>query len=365
MPVCIWDLEGPISVRDFAAEIAKLLSKKPELKLTNYDMGEFFFMISNYDDYLIDTPGVKEKLKIPNYQPGDTLRIMAPLYVASFSDDELKAIARQNLGLLPGCKKLMSILHKKWDIFVISTSYTQFALNVTSDLNIPRDHVYCTDFNIKKLKKDLKNIENEVNILVKKIFQKYLDNNRDLNSVIENLNNFFWKGKESDYVKIMNQIQVRGGKRKELAVENISRKSKVPISEMIALGDSITDINMLQRLKDEGGTAISFNGNRFSTEHANLVVITPNNLGVLPIFESSDIQQFLGKWESEFKSFEDNPKKIKDGLISNQCRTYFIKYKFIPEIFSLANKSKEELNEIISRQKKMRKLVRGWAGTLG
>ena len=47
--VCCWDLEGPISVLDFAAEIGRLLSSKKELGLQKYDMGEFFFMISNYD----------------------------------------------------------------------------------------------------------------------------------------------------------------------------------------------------------------------------------------------------------------------------------------------------------------------------
>ena len=58
--VCCWDLEGPISVIDFAAEIGKRLSKKTELNLQDYNMGEFFFMISNYDDYLIDNPEIKE-----------------------------------------------------------------------------------------------------------------------------------------------------------------------------------------------------------------------------------------------------------------------------------------------------------------
>ena len=74
--VAIFDLEGPLSIVDFAADIGKSLRDKPDLHLENYDMGDFFLMISNYDDYLIDVPGVKEKLKIPEYQPGDTLRIM-------------------------------------------------------------------------------------------------------------------------------------------------------------------------------------------------------------------------------------------------------------------------------------------------
>ena len=170
----IFDLEGPISTIDFAAELGKILRKKPSLNLQNHDMAEFFRMISNYDDYLIDVPGVKEKLDILDYQPGDTLRLMAPLYVACYSDSELITLAKSILGLLPGCKKLMSILHKKWDIYVISTSYSHFAYNVTSALGIPKDHVYCTHINIKRLKEGLTSIANSVDILVREIFQKYL-----------------------------------------------------------------------------------------------------------------------------------------------------------------------------------------------
>ena len=364
--ICIFDLEGPISVIDFAAEIGRLLSQKPELKLQNYDMGNFFFMISNYDDYLIDEPGVKEKLNIPDYQPGDTLRIMAPIYVACYSEDEMISLAKKNLGLLPGCKELMKILHKEWDIYVISTSYTQFAHTVTSALEIPRDHVYCTDFHVEKLKKGLTDINNTIDILVREIFQKYLDNNKELDSVIDDLNSFFWKGKESDYVKIMNYVQVRGGKRKELAVEDISKRTGVNISNMIALGDSITDINMLQRLKDENGTSVSFNGNRFTVERANIAITTPNNLGVLPIFESKDkIEEFLISWEADYTKFQNNPKNIRNGFISKECKDFFIKYNFIPELVNLVNKTKDQLNDIISRQEKMRKQVRGWAGKLG
>ena len=362
----MFDLEGPISVIDFAAEIGKMLSTKPQLNLQDYDMGEFFFMISNYDDYLIDTPEIKDKLNIPEYQPGDTLRLMAPLYVACFSDEELIDLAKANLGLLPGCEELFSYLHKDWNIFVISTSYSQFAHNITSALNISKDHVYCTNLDIQQLKKGLTTIDETIEVLVKDLFQKYLDNNKKLDSVIDDLNNFFWKGEESEYIKVMNQVEVRGGKRKELAIEDISNRTGIPISNMIALGDSITDINMLQRLKDEEGIAVSFNGNKYTAERANIAITTLNNLGVLPVFESKDdIVEFLDQWESEFDAFKTDPKKIPDGLISRKTKHTFISHNFVPEIVNLSNKSKKEINTIISKQEEMRKLVRGWAGKLG
>ncbi|MFX1398898.1 MAG: HAD hydrolase family protein [Promethearchaeota archaeon] len=364
--VCCWDLEGPISTIDFAADIGKLLSKKPELSLQKYDMGEFFLMISNYDDYLIDTPGVKEMLKISEYQPGDTLRIMAPLYIACYSESELLDLAHKDLGLLPGCEELMKILHEEWDIFVISTSYTQFAHTITGALSIPKDHVYCTEINIDRLKKDVDDIESSVNFLVRTIFEKYLENNKDLESVIEDLNSFFWKNEESDYIRVMNKIKVRGGKRKEEAVEDISSRTNVSISKMTALGDSITDINMLQRLKDEGGVAISFNGNNFTISRATIAITTPNNLGVLPLFQSIDnIEKFLSDWEEKYPEFCNDANEIPNDLISRKCKQYFIKYNFIPQIDNLKNKSNDQLEEIIKKQILMRKILRGWAGNLG
>jgi len=362
---CCWDLEGPISVIDFAAELGRKLNEKLKFDSQKYNMSHFYTMISNYDDYLIDVPGVKDSLNIPEYQPGDTLRLMAPLYISSYKENELINLAKQNLGLLPGCKELMKILNKDWDIFVISTSYSQFAHNVAKMLKIPLDHVYCTELNINQLKEGLIDIQNSLDMLLQKIFAKYLNNNKDLDCVIDDLNYFFWKDQKSNYIKVMNQIRVIGGKRKEAALEEISRRVNISISEMIALGDSITDINMLQRIKDENGIAVSFNGNRFSIGRANIAVTTPNSLGVLPIFqEKHNIKEFLEKWETEYEDYQDNPKKIKNGLISNEAKKFFTKYNFLPEFVDLTNKSKDQLNKIILRQENMRKKVRGWTGKL-
>ena len=366
--VCCWDLEGPISTLDFAAEIGRLLSKKSELNLQNYDMGDFFSLISNYDDYIIDTPGIKKQLGIEDYQPGDTLRIMAPLYVSCFSDAELIEIAKHNLGLLPGSKELMNKLSRNWDIYVISTSYTHFARTVTKALNIKKDHVYCTELNISKLKRDLLDIEKYINVLVREIYQKYLENNKNLDFVLDDLNSFFWSKNKNHYIKTMNQVTVRGGKRKEQALEEISEKAGTQISEMIAIGDSITDIDMLQRVSKEQGIAISFNGNRFSVKKANIAITSPSNLGVLPVFESKEkekFQEFLLEWESKFNDFKTDPKNISNGLISKQCKAFFVQYNFVPEIINLTNKSEEELKNIVFRQEEMRKIVRGWAGNLG
>ncbi len=328
-------------------------------------MVEFFTMISNYDDYLIDIPGVKETLCIPEYQPGDTLRLVAPLYIFSFNNSDLISIAKNNLGLLPGCQEFMEELHNNFEIFVVSTSYTQFAHSVTKAIKIPENHVYCTNLNIENLKIDYSKIKQAIDILIFSIFEKYLNNGKNLKSVINDLNNFFWLGEATEYHRIMNQIEVRGGKRKELSVIDISKRTGVSISKMIALGDSITDINMLERVNKEGGVAISFNGNRFSMKYANISVTTKNLMGVLPIFDFyPKILPFIEKWESDYINFKNSPKKIPNSLISDKLREYFINEDFVPEFHNLLNKNPQQFEEIIVNQVKMRKFIRGWAGNL-
>jgi len=363
--ICCWDLEGPISIIDFAAELCEVLDKKIKNENPKRNIEFLFSMISSYDDYLIDTPGIKKKLSILDYQPGDTLRLIAPLYISYFSNTELTHLANQNSGLLLGCQDLMLKLQHSWDIYIISTSYEQFAYSFSKVLNVAKDHIYCTSLNIDELKNNMASIKDEMDILIDDIFYLYLKHKNDLSFVIDDLNSFFWNKENNNYLKIMDQIKVRGGKRKEKAIEEISELNRVDISELIAIGDSITDINMLQRVRDEGGIAISFNGSRFSVKKANIAITSISNLGVLPIFESKDtFQNILDVWENMYDIFKNNPKYIPDELISKSTKNLFILYNIVPEIDYLTNKNSVEIEKIIKKQEDMRRFVRGKAGKL-
>ncbi len=363
MKVCAWDLEGPLSHVDFAAEICKLL----EPKLKRERLGDFFNMLSNYDDYLIDYPEIVKELGIESYEPGDTLRLLAPFYIWYFNNDELIEISKNRPGLNRGIKKTISSIKKNyWDVYVISTSYTQHAHNIGNLLGIEQDHIYCTNLNVEELKNQIKDINESINNLIDDIFTKYLKKNLQLETVIDDLNNYFWKNQESDYIKVMNKVIVRGGKRKEKALEEISKKTNYPISEMIVTGDSITDKNMLDRAGREGAFAISWNGNEYSVPYANIAVTSPDSVGILVIFNAyPDIWEFIEKWEQKYPEFKNDPKKIPKDLVDSDSREYFIKNNFVPIINNLEKLSSKEKEDIIKAQKLMRKKVRGWVGSLG
>ena len=132
------------------------------------------------------------------------------------------------------------------------------------------------------------------------------------------------------------------------------------------MGDLITDINMLQRVREEGGIAISFNGNKYSLKRANIAVTTLNSLGVLPVFKlKHKIYEFLDDWESKFENFQNNPRNIPKSLISKEIKEFCVKYNFVPELANLTNKTENQKDKITLKQELMRKKVRGWAGTFG
>lgn len=361
MKICAFDLEGPLSFTDFAAEICKLLGSK--LKYERLD--EFFQMVSNYDDYLIDNPQIIKELGINDYEPGDTLKLLAPIYVSYFTNSELIDISKKNIGLIPGSRQTINLLKIDWDIFIISTSYIQHAYNIAAELDIPLDHVYCTILNIESTRGLIENIDEHLNILIRTIFQNYIEKDSRIEAVIDDLNQFFWK-RESDYTRAMEEIIVRGGHRKEAAIGEISEKLSVPISEMIATGDSITDKDMLRRLSEEGGIAISFNGNQYSVPYANIAVTSPDLMGILPIFRNKEkIWDFLIEWETQYPYFQGNPKKIPNTLLDKRLKQYFISQNFVPHFKNLTTASVAEKEKIIELQKRMRKEVRGWVGLLG
>ncbi|MHA1730622.1 MAG: hypothetical protein ACTSU5_01695 [Promethearchaeota archaeon] len=371
--VCAWDLEGPLSFTDFAAEICKMLPETGKVRVQGGRFDELFLMLSKYDDYLIDHPEVKGEVGIGEYEPGDTLRLLAPVYVHAFTSDELRKLSEGRVGLIPGAREFVGWLRRDWDVFVISTSYTQHAYTVTRHLGIPEDHVYCTDLPVDELKAELDEgeVHEKLEVLAGGIFPRYLAAGGEVNAVLDDLHDFFW-GRDSlhsTFRAVMDTVRVRGGKRKEAAVEDISRRTGVPVSDIVATGDSITDIDMLGRASREGGIGISFNGNEYSLSTANLAATSTNLMGMRALFEAwPDAWEFVESWEAAglngLGDREASPSDVPRGLVSDELRSYLVENSFLPKFHDLRGVDPGKLADIVELQKETRRWVRGWVGAL-
>ena len=350
MKISVFDLEGPLSPADHAALACKYVGEKLEFK--NFE--KIFEMISKYDDYLVENPDVQNELDIGEYNPGDTLRLVAPFLAYYLTDSDLVDISNKT-ELTCDAKKTIDDLGKLGhDIFVISTSYRQHAYNIANRLNIDKTNVFCTEFNMEHLRE--KTSMDLIYTLQEEIFQKYLD--ADLEHVLDELHAYFWKENKHFF----SEISVCGGAKKAESLEIITKATSTKLSQVMAVGDSITDIYMLKDTKNNDGFSVSLNGNQYSTRNANIVVVSPSLYAVYLIahwgsFEEIDI------WQDSV-GLDMNVSDIPKDIISNKLYKHFKKLKVAPIIYNIKKASKSTISELIEKQKVMRVKNRGWAGTL-
>ncbi len=322
-----FDLEGPLCPIDHAADVITLIGKKLGKE---QDFYQLFQMVSLYDDelFLVD--------KKEDYWPGDTLKLIAPIVISYASEDMLLDISRK-AEPTKGAIELFNYLHqKKIPTYIISTSYKQHAHTIAAKLNHPIENVRCTtlDFSLKPQKTDA------LKPLFEDIFPRYLK--EGMEKVKKDLDKYFFEViPKSEFGPIFESTIVCGGGRKRENAIEILEKHNLEASDSIAVGDSITDIQMLEYIRDNGGTVVSFNGNEYSLRPS---TIAYSGLSISPLIEL-------------FKIFPET----KD-LVTNLSRDEMEKKE---EFFDISEKiSEEEFDRILQLQKKYRGILRVKAAKL-
>ena len=325
--ITFFDLEGPLCPIDHAADVITLIGKKLGKE---EDFYKLFQMISLYDDelFLVD--------KKTDYWPGDTLKLIAPI-VVSYAEEELLYKISQEAQPTPGAVELFQFLHQKEiPTYIISTSYTHHAYTIARKLNHPLENVRCTtlDFTLKPESTDA------LIPLFEDIFPRYLKDG--MTEVKKDLDKFFFTDiPKSNFGEVFDSTIVCGGGRKRENVIQILEKHNLDASDAIAIGDSITDIQMLEYVKENGGTGISFNGNEYSLRPS---MIAYSGKSIYPLKKL--IQAFP-------KTIEFVKKLTKEKMIEKE------------EIFDISlDVEEEEFQRILLLQKKYRKYLREQAADL-
>lgn len=324
--IFVFDLEGPLSPMDHAAEAMRVIGKK----LGRPDFFEFFQMLSLYDDELTIEGW-------PDYNPGDTLRLIAPIISSNLTDQEMVAIS-ETATLTPGAADLIATLDKA-DVYVASTSYHQHAHMIAKKLGLRKGNVNCTEL---PRFKEFPYLEDLL-----RVFERY--KKADIKKVKRDLDRIFWAFMEPDYLK----TQVCGGQAKLDVVERVSKEKGVKIREVMAVGDSITDMNMLEGVANGRGLAVSFNGNQYSVPKANLAVSSLSLMALKPLVDAyPKTLEFVKKWNSS---------KEKLNLLKPETRAYFAAHKLKPYYDEVRM---SDLDEVVKRQKEMRMAMRKEYGEL-
>lgn len=251
----ITDCEGPLSVNDNAFELAGHFIPDGE---------KFFSEVSRYDDILVD------EIKRPGYNAGDTLKLIIPFLIAYGADNhKIIDFSRENVMMVPGATKTMSYVESIMPSFIVSTSYGQYIKALCDVTGFSFENTYFTqaDLDTHVISQE----EKERLMEIKDIIVSGAD--------FETMDKIFFEEiPQMEIGKILLEIKTVGGEGKKLAVDDILKKNNAPADSIMYVGDSITDVEPLNFAKENKGVSISFNGNEYAINAADIAIISKNTI---------------------------------------------------------------------------------------
>jgi energy-converting hydrogenase A subunit R len=345
--ICI-DCEGPLTKNDNALELSEHFIPQG---------GRFFSLISKYDDFLADIA------KRKGYKAGTTLSLILPFLEAyGATNQEIREYSASHLLLIPGAKETLSRLNRKIPTFIISTSYQPYIEALCDFVGFPVKNTYSTWLDLDRHQISLKEAR-KLKVLLQQILKlPFIDlsgvrKKEDLSAVtkrtISRLDEVFQEEIPSlECSKVMKETRPMGGMEKAKAVVD-SLKGR-EISQVMYVGDSITDVEALRLVNERGGVSISFNGNSYALKVAQIACISPHTI---PLETMGEVFSVEGK-EGTLELAKKWPQSLK-GSLSQKLRAI----SPYPRVEILTN---ENLGRLIKESERMRKGVRGEAvGSLG
>ncbi len=273
MPQLNIDCEGPITQNDNAYELCKALIP---------DGGDLFARISRYDDFLADIE------KRENYKAGDTLKLILPFLKAFGATNKgMLEFAERTLVLLPGAEYMLRRVTSLMPAFVISTSYSPYLKALCRITGFPEEQVYSTALDIDQYEltrgeeKRLQRLASEIASQPILSWPEEAGDIGDLSNkdqaLMRRLNDIFWgEIPEMGIGRVLSDVNPVGGTEKARAVEDSLKRTGLSMSDVLYVGDSITDVQALEAVTSAGGVAISFNGNRYSIRAAKWACMSGN-----------------------------------------------------------------------------------------
>jgi energy-converting hydrogenase A subunit R len=357
--VFISDCEGPISKNDNAFEMTARF-------VPNGD--KLFTLISKYDDVLADV------LKKPGYSAGGTLKLILPFLKAyDVTDRQMEEFSAHNLILIANSKDTLQHVRTIASAFIVSTSYEHYIKALCKALDFPYQNTYCTRLSIDKYsiaeqeKTRLKEMAKEIVQMsmlsippAAKLMEDFSSKDQE---TIKRLDKIFWNELASmNLGRIFSEVAPVGGGQKAEAIEDAVERLHAPLSDVMYVGDSITDVEAFRLVRDNGGLTVSFNGNHYAVKNAEIAVLSENSIVTAIIADlfckhgKQQTLQVLKNWDS---------KALRKSAVSQPLLDRFLALypTALPKVQIV---TAQNMETIVKESSEFRKKVRGEAiGRLG
>ncbi|MEM4733080.1 MAG: HAD hydrolase family protein, partial [Candidatus Bathyarchaeia archaeon] len=287
-PIFISDCEGPISKNDNAYEITAHF-------VPNGD--KLFALISKYDDVLADV------FKRPGYSAGSTLKLILPFLKAyDITDVQMEEFSAENLILIANSRETLQHVQTVASAFIVSTSYEHYIKALCRATTFPYENTYCTKLRLSKynvsekekdwLKKIAKEIAQTPMISIPPAAKTIEDFSPVDQETIRRLDKIFWGELADTGLGRILEVTTVGGSQKAEAIEDAVKRVGAQLSDVIYVGDSITDVEAFKLVRSRGGFTVSFNGNEYAVKNAEVAVLSENSIVTAVIAE---LFFYLGK----------------------------------------------------------------------
>jgi energy-converting hydrogenase A subunit R len=320
-PLFVTDCEGPLTRNDNAAELAATYVPNG---------AAFFARLSKYDDVLVDV------VRKSGYNAGTTLALIAPFFRAFGLDDAtVETFSRDTLMVVPGADALVTKVEKIMPVHVISTSYTPYVRAVADVLGVPAGHCSSTELSL-----DAWDLPPDEAVWLRdwavRIGQQDLielpDGARglaDLSSqdqqTVRELNTLFWHelaDQAPTAAAMAASVTPVGGHAKLEVLQQIVADCPAG-ADVMYVGDSITDAPPLAAVRDWAGLAVSFNGNGYSLEAAEIAVASLDTAPTLELARAfvaggaSAARELARAWPAPVPAADGSPGLPVVGVIAD------------------------------------------------
>jgi len=237
--------------------------------------------VSRYDNYLATVA------RKPGCKAGDTLKLILPfLKAAGLTNAQIQAYSEKTVNLMPGAEEAFKFLHgRNFPLFAISASYRQFAEAAGLKLGFAPERIFCTELDLDRYDlsaaeaKELQLLQWEIGGSLEIEIPPEAVTPADLTAptleAIAALDRIFWKQlPDMEIGALLREVNPIGGPEKAQAVTDSLAQTGLSLADAIYVGDNITDVAAFEAVRAGGGLTISFNGNRYAINAAEVVLVS-------------------------------------------------------------------------------------------
>ncbi len=268
----VTDCEGPLALNDNAFELC--------CRVLGPGGDRFYRQVSRYDDLL---GGI---LHQPGHRSGEALKLILPFLLAKgLTQDTLTDFCRQNLALVPGAQSCYRFLHSlALPLYEISTSYRPFAEAVGHELGFAPERIFATEVHLDRYHVSpaeatrLRELQEEIiqaeDLEVPPEAASLADLPPAGQRLVKRLEAIFGQEIPSlEIGRLYQEVNPMGAAEKVQALQKSLAETGLKLSNVLYVGDCITDVEALKTVRAGQGVSISFNGNRHAVQAAEFVVV--------------------------------------------------------------------------------------------